>query len=186
MGIRNGRKFWVFWGLLGFAILGCPSFAAESPTASVISIDAGSFEVDGQKNILIASGNVIVRQADILLTGDRGVYYQALQKVVVSGNVKMSRDKMLLTCSQATAFGKESRVEVSGNVRFSRLDISGLAGFGVYDQRAQTVQLSGSPKVWQNRDELTGKTILIDIRRSKVSTLGSAKAVFSVDKFSGR
>lgn len=151
-----------------------------------ISIDAASFEVDGKQNILMASGNVVVKHGDVTLYGNVGTYFQNIQKIVLSGKVSVVRERMTLSCDQAIAYGVEDRIEVTGNVVFVRGDINGRSGTGVYDRKSQTVLLSGDPKVWQNRDELTGKTILVDIRRSKVTTSGGAKAVFSVDKFSGR
>jgi len=159
---------------------------AGTVQSGTISIDATAFEVDGKQNVVIASGNVVVKQGDVTLFGNAGIYYQTVQKVILSGNVKVVRDAMTLTCDRAVAHGKEDRIEVTGNVVFVRGDIRGTSGVGVYDRKSQTIQLSGDPKVWQNRDELTGKTILVDIRRSKVTTQGGAKAVFSVDKFSGR
>ncbi len=158
----------------------------QSTGTGTISIDATTFEVDGRENVLVASGNVVVKQGDVTLYGNLGTYYQNLQKIILSGKVRVIREKMTLSCDQAIAYGIEDRIEVTGNVVFVRDDINGRAGAGRYDRKAQTVLLSGDPKVWQNRDELTGKTILVDIRRSKVTTYGGAKAVFSVEKFSGR
>lgn len=178
------------WILLGAV---CVSLAFASDIASApnqrkaknMSIDANSFEVDAKQNTLIASGNVVVLQGDIRITGDGGIYFQSSQRIVLSGNVRVEREKMTLTCERAIASGTEDRIEVSGNVRYVYKDIQGSSGTGIYDRKAQTVLLSGSPKVWQNRDVLSGESILVDIQKSKVTTYGRAKAVFSVEKFSG-
>lgn len=190
MGLSQGCKPIVRVWLCGIAFLWCQQLAAavlpQAASAGTISIDATSFEVDGKQNILMASGNVVVKHGDVTLYGNLGTYYQNLQQIILSGKVRVIREKMNLSCDRAIAYGVEDRIEVTGNVVFVREDINGRSGAGLYDRKAQTVLLSGNPKVWQNRDELTGKTILVDIRRSKVTTYGGAKAVFSVEKFSGR
>ncbi len=162
--------------------------SAAGPIASTrdISIDATSFEVDGKQNIVVASGDVVVKQGDVTIVSEFGTYFQLEQKVILTGKVKVKRESMLLTCDKAIAYGGEGRIEVTGNVVFTYGDIKGAAGMGTYDRRAQTVRLSGRPKVWQNRDELTGNVIQVDIQRSKVITYGAARAIFSFDKFSGR
>ena len=45
-----------------------------------ISITADTFELDGKKNSVVASGNVVVKQQDITVKGKRGRYYQKKTK----------------------------------------------------------------------------------------------------------
>lgn len=151
-----------------------------------LTIDATLFEVDGKRNVVLASGNVVVTQGDVVINGKTGTYYKASQKIVLSGDVRVVRGAMNLTCQTAIAYAIDNRVEVSGDVKFLYEDIHGTAGLGVYSRKEQTVLLSGSPVVWQNRDVLSGKSILVDIQKNKVTTYGGAKAVFSAEKFSGR
>jgi lipopolysaccharide transport protein LptA len=165
-------SFLVF-GLLGSFIEG----------ASKIDIEADLFELDGKKNLVIASGNVIVTQRDIKIIGKRARFDQDKNRIRLVGGVTLKRGKMSLVCDQIVALGNKDIIEAQGHVKFTFSGIRGTAGFAKYDMLKQLVELKGQPRAWQGQDEISGKMISVDLEKGKIRTFGKAKVTFSVDRF---
>ena len=100
---------------------------------------------------------------------------------MIQGPIQIEKGVMKLSCDSVTAYGKEEIIEAVGGVHFNYLRIKGESDFATFDRKSQVVVLTGNPKAWQNQDMLTGKSITIDLKREKVTTLGKARVVLSLD-----
>jgi len=146
-----------------------------------IDLQADAFEYDATKTKVIASGNVVVTQADIKIFGKTAVYLQDLQKTNLKGQIRIEKGALSMTCDQVTALGKENLILATGNVRFNYKNVTGESDSALYNTLLQHVELTGSPKVKQGSDELTGQLISVDLKSNKVRTVGRAKAKISLE-----
>lgn len=146
-----------------------------------IDIQADVFELDGKTNELLASGNVKVTQKDILMTGKNAKYNQKSQKLFLAGPIQLEKGTMRLTCENAWAYGQEETVEAIGKIKFNYSSMQGESDFALYNRSQQKITLTGNPRAWQGSDEITGKTILIDLKREKITTEGKARVQLSVE-----
>jgi lipopolysaccharide transport protein LptA len=144
-----------------------------------ININADMFEVDAKANIVVASGNVVVKQKDVTLYGKKALYNQKKQLIKVIDGVRMVRGDMLLTCNQANADGANDIIKALGNVYFTFSNIKGTAENAKYNLKTQTILLLGKPHAWKGKDEIFGETIYIDLKEEKITTRGKAKVIIS-------
>ena len=151
---------------------------AADPTSN-IQIDADFFELDANRNNVIASGNVVVTQADIILYGDKATYDQRSQLIDLKHNIRLIKGEMTLYCDTVRADGVKNTISAKGNVRFSFKDMKGLSESIEFDIDKQELVLAGSPKAWQGQDLVQGDMIFINLKKNKVTTKGKAKIYIS-------
>ncbi|MGE4169109.1 MAG: LptA/OstA family protein [Candidatus Margulisiibacteriota bacterium] len=170
----NGFPLKLF-SLLVVLVMASPLFAQTGN----ISIDASQFELDGETNTVLATGNVVVTQNDVRMTGRYARYDKTKQIIQLFDGIQVTKGNMRMTCKQVTAYGKEDRIEATGDVSFNYGRILGKAQKARYDVGSQFIELTGSPKAWKDQDQLTGKVILIDLKKQRLTTSGQAKAILS-------
>ncbi len=122
----------------GGAPAGQQLFASDKP----ININADSMEYDNKNNIALFSGNVVARQADIVMFADR-------MKVLYSST------------------GGVQRVSATGNVRIVQGDRIATGAQMVFYADEQKIVATGNPRVWQGDNVIHGEKITVYIKEDR-------------------
>jgi lipopolysaccharide export system protein LptA len=119
-----------------------------------ITIKSNEMTADNKGKTAIFTGKVVAKQGDITIFSDKLVVNYAEQR------------------------GEVDKVEALGNVRIVQQNRSGFADQAVYDSRNGRIVLTGTPRVVQGGDSVSGKVITyyIDDDKSDVSSDGDPKA----------
>ncbi|MFH1135170.1 MAG: LptA/OstA family protein [Pseudomonadota bacterium] len=146
-----------------------PGATAADPAAprGAISISADQMESVDKDKVVIFTGNVITRQEELVVNCDRmKVYYQ--DSGAWPGGAGPA-------ASLGTAPDRETRIDrlvAEGNVKITKGTQVALAGMAVYEARKdkRKIILTGQPRVWNEKDFLSGKriTYYLDEDRSVV------------------
>ena len=143
------------------------------PQDQPISITADEMVADDRDRMVVFSGSVVTRQDDMVLTCDlMKVYYRSS---VMTQNGE--RGDAVSNADQAGVAGLGNEIETieaEGNVKITRGDKVAQAQKAVYQAKAQprTIVLTGEPRIWRDKDFLTGKRIVyyLDEDRSVVES----------------
>ncbi len=121
--------------------------AAEKNDGQPITIRSNELQADTKGRTATFIGKVVAKQGEITIFADR------------------------LVVRYAEKGGDLEKVEASGNVRIVQKNRIGTARYGVYQTREGKITLSGSPKVVQGKDMITGKeiTYFVNEERSVVT-----------------
>lgn len=151
--------------LLGIAMicLWSPIQASAVPAAIPVNRDRSNLPItvksnemtaDNREKTAVFSGKVVAKQGDITIFAD---------KLVVN-----YRDKG----------GEVEKVEALGNVRIIQSNRTGFADHAEYDSRSGRIVMTGSPRVVQGGDSISGKVITFYVNEDKsdVSSDGDPKA----------
>lgn len=113
-----------------------------------IKIKSDQLLTDNNLKVATFTGNVAARQGDITIYSDKMV-------------IKYSDDQ-----------GGISTAEVFGNVRIIQGERRAQSDHGIYDAQQALITLDGNPKVFQNSDTISGKTIkyYLDQDKSEVTS----------------
>jgi len=113
-----------------------------------IRIKSDELSADNARKMATFSGNVVARQGDITIYGDR------------------------LVVNYSQEGGEVSSAEVSGNVRIVQGGRRAEAAHAIYDARLSRIVLDGNPRVFQGGDIISGKQIIyyLDAERSEVTS----------------
>ncbi len=119
-----------------------------------IDITSSQLEANLKSHIVIFKGDVIAKQADVILYCDiLTAYYDAknknITKIVAENDVKITRNDMIATSKQA-----------------------------VYDNINKLITLTGSPRVWEGNNIIEGTKIILYIGTNKIFVEG-AKALYN-------
>ncbi len=119
-----------------------------------ITVKSNDMTADNKGKTAVFSGKVVAKQGDITIFSD---------KLVVSYGEKN---------------GAVEKVEAFGNVRIIQLNRTGFADQALYDSRNGRITLTGTPRVVQGGDSISGKVItyFVDDEKSEVSSGGDPKA----------
>jgi len=127
-----------------------------------VHVKADALEAVGGLNQVVFSGAVVANQGDLVIYSDRLT-------------VLYSEDRKAM-----------DRAEADGNVRIVRGEQVATAERAVYDSRAETIMLSGSPKVRQGESFLVGSEITIYLREQRSVVHGAeggrVNAVFTPEE----
>lgn len=113
-----------------------------------IKIKSDQLVTDNNLKMATFTGNVAARQGDITIYSE----------------------KMVINYSDEQ--GSISTAEVFGNVRIIQGERRAQADHGIYDAQKAMITLDGNPKVFQNGDTISGKTIkyYLDQDKSEVTS----------------
>lgn len=119
-----------------------------------ITVKSNEMTADNKGKTAIFSGKVVAKQGDITIFSDK------------------------LVVIYADEGGDVEKVEALGNVRIVQQNRTGFAARALYDSRNGRIVLTGSPRVVQGSDSLSGKVITyyVDDEKSEVSSGGDPKA----------
>ena len=139
-----------------FPVSGAPAASAFRKDRSKlpITIKSNDMTADNKGKTAVFSGKVVAKQGDITIFSD---------KLVVS---YADKDKEV------------EKVEALGHVRIIQQNRTGFADKAVYDSRNGHIVLTGTPRVVQGSDSISGKVITyyVDDDKSDVSSGGDPKA----------
>lgn len=119
-----------------------------------ITIKSNNMIADNKEKSAIFSGKVVAKQGDITIFSDR------------------------LVVKYADKSKEVEKVEAAGNVRIIQQNRIGFADKAIYESRSGLIILTGTPRVVQGSDSISGKVITyhVDDDRSEVSSGGDPKA----------
>jgi lipopolysaccharide export system protein LptA len=164
------KRAFIIAGLAGFLWLTVAVAAAQEAPQQPVSITADKMELDDQKQVVVFSGSVISKHEDMTLKSDQlRVYYN---KGSSQGQEEAGAEKEGLGVGLGGEGTEIDRIEAVGNVKITREDQVAEAHRAVYQAKAspRTIVLTGEPRVWRDKDFLTGKkiTLYLDDNRSVV------------------
>ncbi|MDD2852818.1 MAG: lipopolysaccharide transport periplasmic protein LptA [Desulfuromonadaceae bacterium] len=119
-----------------------------------ITVKSNEMTADNKKKTAVFSGKVVAKQGDVTIFSNK------------------------LIVSYAEKNDEVEKVEAFGAVRIVQLNRTGYSEQALYDSRSGRVTLTGSPRVVQGSDSISGKVITyyVDDDRSEVSSGGDPKA----------
>lgn len=194
-------KLFIFCICALFNVFLPASFASAAPAsdqdARPVKITADLMEADDAQKIVTFTGNVVARQKDIVLTCDiMRVFYEDDQSDVAAGSSapaipaaaeEQSSNENANAESDNSLVNENSqivKIECEGNVKITQQDKIALGEKAVYlaREKPRKIILTGDPRLWRNRDYLTGKRIIyfVDENRSIVESGGKAERVNAV------
>ncbi|MDY6851647.1 MAG: LptA/OstA family protein [Thermodesulfobacteriota bacterium] len=148
--------------------------APKKETEKPINITSDLMEADDIKKVVIFTGNVVARQEGVVINCDlMRVYYKEIDPVpgqVPEGPsepvAEVDSDPEATVGSVENNEKKENeidRIEVEGHVKITRGDRVALSDKAVYLAQAKprVIILTGEPRIWRNKDVLTGKKITV-------------------------
>jgi len=119
-----------------------------------ITVKSNEMTADNKGKTAIFSGKVVAKQGDITIFSDK------------------------LVVNYADKNESVEKIEATGNVRIVQQDRTGFADQAVYESNNGRIVLTGTPRVVQGSDSISGKVITyyVDDERSDVSSGGDPKA----------
>ncbi|MDD2540137.1 MAG: lipopolysaccharide transport periplasmic protein LptA [Desulfuromonadaceae bacterium] len=128
--------------------------AYKDRSSQPVTIKSNEMTADNKGKTAIFTGKVVAKQGDITIFSDK------------------------LIVSYADKTGEVEKVEAFGHVRIIQQNRTGFADQAVYDSRNGRIVLTGTPRVVQGGDSISGKVITyyLDDERSDVSSGGDPKA----------
>ena len=163
-------------------LLAILAFSSLLQGTTPIDVQADLFELDGNRKLVIASGNVRVIQGDVVLKSNRAIYNQPQEIVILTDGVSVQKESLFLSCDEATAYGKSGRIESKKNIKFSYKEFKGEAGEAVYSVKEGKIALSDSPRVFRGDSWISGSSMTVNLATGKISTLGNAKLQYSPEQ----
>lgn len=126
----------------------------QDRSALPITVKSNDMTADNKGKTAIFSGKVVAKQGDITIFSNK------------------------LVVSYAEKDNDVEKVEAFGSVRIVQLNRTGFADQAVYDSRNGRIVLTGSPRVVQGGDSISGKVITyyVDDEKSEVTSGGDPKA----------
>ncbi len=148
---------------LGFClalILFCNSAADAQPagkarqerSAQPIHVKSDELKADNKDRTAIFTGRVVARQDDITIYSEKLIVYYGEDE------------------------GQVDKVEAIGSVRIIQDNRIGTGGRAIYENSTGKITLSDSPKVTQDNDSVTGKTIVYYLDEERSQATGGADA----------
>ena len=116
----------------------------------------------------------------INITSDSMEAETKANKVTFRGNVVARQKDMTITSNELTATytddGKELReVVATGNVRITQQDKIAVADSALFLNTERKIVLTGSPKVWQGKDIVSGEKIIYFLDEDRTTVEGGAQ-----------
>lgn len=153
-----------------FCILFLSSGLLFSAESAKIDIAADVFQFDARQNVMLASGNVVVKRRDMTVRANRGRYDQVKQVVTLYDAVKLVRGNMKLMSGEVTVYGNENRVVASEKPKFVFATMTGQSDSIVYDLNKELVTLTGHAQAMHEKDAIFGDWVWVDLLHQKFRT----------------
>jgi len=147
----------------------------EKQPEKPINITADRMEADDKEKVVVFTGNVVARQEDVVINCDlMRVYYREIETASAETTPQKPSDPGESTEAEEKEKKENEidRIEAEGNVKITRDNRVALSDKAVYLAKAdpRVIILTGEPRVWRDKDVLTGKriTVFLDQDRSLV------------------
>ena len=117
--MNSRKKFVAALCAAGTLALSPLALAADEPT----SLDADTVEYDMDTGVVTATTNVLMKQGDTHIAGQKAVYNSKTQQGTVTGGVIAVRGDLRVTCSEAVSDGPQ-HMRLTGDVHGTEQDRS--------------------------------------------------------------
>ncbi|MDD2733510.1 MAG: lipopolysaccharide transport periplasmic protein LptA [Desulfuromonadaceae bacterium] len=140
-----------------FSVSGSAAPSGVSPkdrSTLPITVKSNEMNADNKGKTAVFFGKVVAKQGDITILSDK------------------------LVVSYAEKGGEVEKVEAFGNVRIIQQNRTGFSDQAVYENSTGRIVMTGSPRVVQGDDRISGKVItyFVDEEKSYVTSDGDPKA----------
>jgi len=153
------------------AIAAAESALAGTENAPVpIVVTARTLLADNKKRVVVYRTDVVVTRGDLTLYAD-----EVTIRLSGPGPDEDTKDKML------SGTGRIKTIEATGGVKIVQDDKTATADRAVYDAQTDEIVLTGSPRMWQGPNVLTGSSIAYNIAEDTVQ-VRDAKTVIYQDR----
>ena len=128
--------------------------ASKNRSSLPITVKSNEMNADNNAKTAVFMGKVVAKQGDVTIFSDK------------------------LVVSYADKGGDVEKIEASGNVRIVQLSRTGFSDQAVYESNSGRIVMTGSPRVVQGEDSISGKVITyyVDDEKSYVTSDGDPKA----------
>jgi len=137
--------------------LGGVAFQSDRP----VNINADSLEYDNSANRILFEGNVVARQADIVMFADKmDVLYDdenEIRTITSKGNVKVTQGDRIATGDQI-----------------------------IFDNQEQKIIVTGNPRVWQGDNIIQGKKITVFLNEDRSIVEGGPEGRVNATIYPGK
>jgi lipopolysaccharide export system protein LptA len=114
------------------------------------------------------------------ITADRMDAFQRENRVVFEGNVVVQQDDTFIYAKRITADmapqdagGGIRKVVAQQDVRITQNDRVATCERAEFDHLSRTIELLGSPKIWQGKDWIDGQKVVVRLDQEKMTVVGS-------------
>ncbi|MFZ4856198.1 MAG: lipopolysaccharide transport periplasmic protein LptA [Desulfuromonadaceae bacterium] len=131
-----------------------PAAASKSRSSLPITVKSNEMNADNVANRAVFTGKVVAKQGDVTIFSDK------------------------LVVSYADKGGDVEKIEAFGTVRIVQQNRTGFSDQAVYESSTGRIVMTGSPRVVQGDDSISGKiiTYYVDDEKSYVTSDGDPKA----------
>ena len=131
-----------------------PATAPKDRSTLPITVKSNEMNADNVGRTAVFSGKVVAKQGDVTIFSDK------------------------LVVSYADKGDGVEKIEAFGNVRIVQLNRTGFSDQAVYESSTGRIVMTGSPRVLQGDDRISGKVITyyVDDEKSYVTSDGDPKA----------
>lgn len=145
-----------------------------------IEILAAELRLSGKNQRYVeSSGHVSIRdgERELTLQGDSLFYDRDEDILRIRGNAIMEdfKNEMVIRAGVIENRNKENLALVQVGVRIFKKDITARAEAVIYRRDKKTVELSGLPVVYKNRDEYRASSISIDLDTDEIQLIGKVQ-----------
>lgn len=149
------------------------ALAGEAPAVNSpqepISITSNKMTIKSLEDKIIFEGAVSIKKGDLTIDADRAEVFMSERN---TGGASKPPSSLLMNPS-ADGDREVSRIETTGNVDIRQGEKHAKGQKGVYDQKKDTITLTGDPEAWENDYRVKGKVITLFIAENRSLVEGS-------------
>ncbi len=148
---------------------------AKSKDKSPIVVTAKSLFADNKKKLAIYKKNVVVKKGDVTLYADE----------VTIHLVPSDKDQKAAPGPGADMFkgsGKIDTIEARGSVKIVEQDKTATSDVATYYSQTDQIVMTGSPRVWQGQNWLTGTKIIYHVKEDTFDVDEAKTVLYQEDK----
>lgn len=162
-----------FLGGGGFALAG--EIPAINNPQEPISITSNKMTIKSLEDKIIFEGKVFIKKGDLTIEADRAEVFLSERN---AGTPSKPPSSILMNPS--TKGDREvSRIETMGNVDIRQGEKQAKAQKGIYDQKKDTITLTGDAEAWEKDYRVKGKVITLFIAENRSLVEGSQVIIHS-------
>jgi lipopolysaccharide export system protein LptA len=178
------RRWFIKWSLsylLVVGIIGGSGFAraGEIPTIDhpqePISITSNKMTIKSLEDKIIFEGEVFIKRGDLTIEADRAEVFLSERNM----ENRPTPPSSVLMDPSTKGEREVSRIETSGNVDIRQGEKHAKAQKGVYDQKRETITLTGDAEAWEKDYRVKGKVITLFIAENRSLVEGSQVIIHS-------
>jgi len=175
------RRWFIKYGLshlLILALLWESAFPGEIPVKNnpqePISITSNKMTIKSLEDKIIFEGDVSIKKGDLTIEADRAEVFLAER------SADSSKPSSSALMNPSTKGEREvSRIETTGNVDIRQGEKQAKAQKGIYDQKKETITLTGDAEAWEKDYRVKGKVITLFIAENRSLVEGSQVIIHS-------